>query len=104
MIEKFEKPAYKLEDVGTRYQHLTELQDIWAQGVEALKQSYNRYPNPKDQLQLAQVEAALKLLKIHQEQLANWERKKWALEEEIEKLPRPKPIPRLTEGSAPKDK
>lgn len=83
-----QKPS--LLDVGTRFKHYADLLDYFSDGVEANKQSYKRSPNPVCQLRLAQLEAAVLLLKKHVELLSDYDRHQWKMREEIERIPRNK--------------
>lgn len=88
MADVEKKPS--LLDQGTRFQHYADLLDYFSDGVEANKQSYTRSPNPVCQLRLAQLEAAVKLLKKHVELLADYDRHQWKMREDIERIPRNK--------------
>jgi hypothetical protein len=54
---------YGLEDVGSRVQHLMELQDMWSAGYALLTNGAYHTQREKDQAK--ELEAALKLLETH---------------------------------------
>jgi hypothetical protein len=82
-----------LQDVGTRWEHLSDLLDNWSIGVEVVRQSYARYPNDKDKLRLAQLEAAVKIIKMETDRLAEYDQKQWRLQDEINRIPKNKWVP-----------
>ena len=76
-------PAYvapakkKLEDAGTRFEHLNDLVDYLGEGLISVINSLDRYKNDSDVERKAKLEGALTLIKIYQEQMANYAGRKW---------------------------
>ncbi len=77
---KYAIPAKKkLEDEGTRYQHIADFQDYLADGLQATINSLSRYNNESDILRKLYLEKALELVEVYQMKLAEYESKKWDL-------------------------
>lgn len=55
--------ALGMNDVGTRMQHLMELQDIWSTGLEYMQRGH--YLTVGEKSRIAELENALKLLGHH---------------------------------------
>lgn len=77
-----------LTDTGTRFEHLTDLQDAWAGAVEIKKASYYAFPTQADKLALAKFEAAVELIKKYIDALAKKDSKMFQLGREIDALPK----------------
>jgi hypothetical protein len=75
-----------LDDNGTRFKHLTDLQDHWALGVEVRKSMMKRFPTKSDELSLAKLEAAVELLKIHIDALASKARHMYKIGREVDSI------------------
>ena len=77
--EKYSIPEKKsLNDVGSRFMHLAELQDYFEDGLIAVCMSLSRYQNDIDLKRKVRLEGAILLLKIYEEQLAGYATQKWA--------------------------
>ena len=76
-------PAYvapakkKLEDTGTRFEHLNDLTEYLSEGLIAVTNSLERYKNDSDTERKMKLEGALALIRIYQEQMANYAGQKW---------------------------
>jgi len=76
-------PAYtapakkKLEDSGTRFEHLNDFADYLGEGLIAVTNSLERYKNDSDVERKVKLEGALALIKVYQEQMANYAGQKW---------------------------
>lgn len=66
----------KLEDVNTRFQHLSDLQDYLGDGLLAVQNSIARYSNPTDVTRKTQLEGALLFLDAYEKQMANYDGEK----------------------------
>jgi hypothetical protein len=76
-----------LVDTGTRFDHLSDLQDIWGNGLQAVTNSLNKFPNKKDEERKASLEAALSLLSAYRDRLADYDTQQWKMREEICRIP-----------------
>ena len=70
-------PEKKLEDVGTRFQHISNFQEHIEAGLIAVTNSLAKYANETDVIRKAKLEACLAFIKAYQESLAGYESKKW---------------------------
>lgn len=77
-----------LEDVGTRYKFLTELQDAWAAAVEIRKQLYERFPTEKDRQRVEELEAAVRTLQAYIDILSDRKNKEYGLRREVDAIPK----------------
>jgi hypothetical protein len=66
---------FPLEEMGTRWQHYTELRDLFSDGVEVMKNSQRSFKTPKDVRMQGEMEAAVALINKRLEILAGFERK-----------------------------
>lgn len=66
-----------LMDTGTRFQHLADFQDYLADGLQAVNCSLARYSNDTDEVRKRNLESAMKLLSIYQNNLAEMDKNKW---------------------------
>lgn len=62
----------KMEDLGTRYRHLADLQENWNTGLEVTKNANKTYSTPTDRARIATLEGALKLLNAYMDQVSNY--------------------------------
>jgi hypothetical protein len=99
----------KLTDVGTRFDHLSELLSYWNDGIETIKASLKTCRNDKDIGRLAGLGAAVYYLESRLEILAGWDDKQFALARELQdaglnpnNIIKPKPKP--SEGTDPVQK
>ena len=67
----------KLEDSGTRFEHLNDLVDYLSEGLISVINSLDRYKNDSDVERKAKLEGALNLIRVYQEQMANYAGQKW---------------------------
>ena len=77
----------KLEDIGTRFQHLADFQEYVAMGVDVVEKSLARHDNEADVNKKRGLEAAMVYLQAYQEQLANYDGLKWKLHEVLDSCP-----------------
>lgn len=66
---------YPLDGVGTRWQHYTELRDLFSDGVEVMKNAQRSFTTPKDARMQLELEAAVSLINKRLEILSGFERK-----------------------------
>lgn len=74
-----------LTDTGTRYEHLGDLLDYLNDGLVAVKYSISRYTNANDDRRKIRLEAAISLVNIYRDQLANIDGQKWNLNNMLDK-------------------
>jgi hypothetical protein len=74
----------ELTDVGTRYQHLVELRDLWEAGLSIL----NRYNFSTDKERKVELQQAIKLLNKNLDNLAAYDFKGYNLRASIEDISR----------------
>jgi len=67
----------KLEDTGTRFEHLNDFLDYLENGLVATNNSLERYKNENDELRKKRLESAIALIKIYQDQIANVDGQKY---------------------------
>jgi hypothetical protein len=67
----------KLEDQGTRFEHLNDLLDYLGEGLIAVNNSLERYKNENDELRKKRLESSITLIKIYQDQMANIDGQKY---------------------------
>jgi hypothetical protein len=79
LIAKLVSPSTpkSLEDLGTRWQHLSDFQDYLANGLQAVTNSLTRYDNKMDVARKKGLETAIELLEVYETVMANFEIKKW---------------------------
>ena len=96
----------KLTDIGTRFDHLSELLDGWRDGVEKVKNTLKSYRNDGDILRLERLEAAVLLLENRLEILSQWDSKQFDLERELQRagLNPNTPIPSKPKTEKPEEK
>lgn len=58
-----ELKKYSMDDVGTRMEHLSDLQELWSSGVDIMMRG--TYHSEREKEQLAKLEAAVHLLENH---------------------------------------
>jgi hypothetical protein len=66
-----------LEDIGTRFAHLNDLTDYLGEGLTSVTNSLARYDNESDRTRKIKLEGALAFIRIYQDQMANYDGKKW---------------------------
>jgi hypothetical protein len=79
------KSQARLTDVGTRFEHLNDIFDLWTCSIETVKNSLKSFPNQSESMLLARLEAAVRLLQEHREKLSGWDSKQWGLHDELQK-------------------
>lgn len=60
----------KLEDRGTRFEHLADFQDYVGEGLLAVTNSFRTYKNDSDKIKLVQMESVMRFIQKYQELLA----------------------------------
>lgn len=93
MTEKAEtkfEPKIQMLDAGTRYQHLSDLFDLWSSGLEIARNAYHASPTSKDKVRVVKLEAAVAMLGAHMDHLADYEKKKRGLQDEVDAIPKNK--------------
>ena len=78
----------KLLEVGTRYQHLADLRDLWAEGLEKLSHMRPNYRTKSDATLMANLEIAISFINRQLENLAEYDYKRFALEREVNAIPK----------------
>jgi hypothetical protein len=66
---------FPLDGVGTRWEHYTELRDLFADGVEVMRNAQQSFKTPKDARMQFELEAAVSLINKRLEILSGFERK-----------------------------
>jgi hypothetical protein len=79
-----EASKLRLEDVGTRHRHLTELLDLWEAGVDVM----DRYNLNSDKDRKKKLESAVELLRKHIDHLSGYDYRAWNIRDEIEHISR----------------
>lgn len=77
-------PKLSLDDVGTRYRHLTDLLELWQLGLDVI----NKYNFGIDRENKRKLEHAIDLLKRHLDTKAGYDTKAINLLPTIEAIPR----------------
>lgn len=77
-----------LEDVGTRYQHLSDILESWELGLDVLEHQTSSETN---QTRIQQLKAGISLLRTQMDQMAGFSSKVWDLREEINRIPKNSP-------------
>ena len=67
-----ERKGKSLQDVGTRYRHLTDLRDLWAEGVETLDSIKPAYKTESDTNLLKSLTTAVAMLDKQLEVLSGY--------------------------------
>ena len=78
----------KLTDVGTRFDHINDLFDLWNDGIADVKHSLANFPNQSDVITLARLEAAVLLLSKYRDKLSKYDVGQWELQTEVDKIPK----------------
>lgn len=73
-----------LMDVGTRYQHLRELVDLWELGIEIMDK-YN-YRSDVDKIKRLKLENAIEMMKHELDRMAGVTTGLWELRPELDKI------------------
>src|SRR5579864_1459608 len=76
-------PSQNLDDVGTRYQHLTDLMELWQTGLEVM----NKYDFDSDKENKVKLKNAIELLQKHIDNKSGYDFKAWSLRDTIERIP-----------------
>lgn len=90
--EKFKMAEYDgtnvvpkmMNDLGTRFHHLADLQDYLTDGLIAVTNSLARYANDADQKRKEGLEGAIKLLNVYQNTLAQYDRQKFEFNQTLD--------------------
>jgi hypothetical protein len=67
-----ERKGKSLQDVGTRYRHLTDLRDLWAEGIDALSSIKPAYKTESDTNLLKSLTTAVAMLDKQIEVLSDY--------------------------------
>jgi fructose-bisphosphate aldolase class 1 len=78
------KAEQKLEDIGTRFNHLNDFLDFLTDGVLSVSNSLARYANDTDTRRLANLKAAVVLMEAYQNKLAKVEFYKWDFNKQLD--------------------
>jgi hypothetical protein len=89
VVQVAPKRKITLDDVGTRYAHLTDLLDVWSSAIEVFKASYARVPNATDRIRITELEHVVKYLEGNILSMMNTEVLTPKLKVLIESLPKP---------------
>lgn len=81
---KTEAEKDPLLQVGTRYDHYTELIDKYLLAISRVKATYERFPNASDYQKWARYEAFVRIMREEMDKLGNIETKIWPLRNFIE--------------------
>ena len=82
-----ESKAPALEDVGTRYQHLMDIREIWQNGIEAVSRIRPAYRSKADLDLQASLVVAVTLIDKQVDLLSKFDTKKYDLMREINAIP-----------------
>jgi hypothetical protein len=74
-----------LTDTGTRYEHFGDLLDYLNDGLVAVNYSISRYTSANDDQRKIRLEAAISLVNIYRDQIANIDGQKWNLNNMLDK-------------------
>lgn len=77
-----------LLQVGTRFDHYTELIDKYLLAIQRIKATYERFPNASDYRKWAEYEAFVRIMREELDKLANIDQKQWSLGQEVDVLSR----------------
>ena len=66
---------FPLDEKGTRWEHYTELRDLFSDGVEVMKNAQQSFKTPKDARMQFELEAAVSLINKRLDILSGFERK-----------------------------
>ena len=78
-----ERKGKSLQDVGTRYRHLTDLRDLWAEGVETLGSIKPAYKTESDTNLLKSLTTAVAMLDKQLEVLTGYSAAEFKMGREI---------------------
>lgn len=88
-----------LEDVGTRYQHLTDLRDLWADGIQTLSNIKPQWRSEADTILRKNLELALEMLDKQFEVLSRYNQgEEFHMGREIEQAVKDVKAGKLLEG------
>jgi hypothetical protein len=82
----------KLEDVGTRFDHINDFSEYLEAGLTAVTNTLALYPNTKDMLRKANLEAAIILLKVYRDNLADRDATKWEFNNMLDRCVPPRGV------------
>lgn len=86
MVPKKENKEASLQDVGTRFQHYSDLIELFDSALEIVKQSYKNSPNQIDANRITMLDSAVTCIRKETDRLADWDYKQWGLRQEVEKI------------------
>ena len=66
---------YPLDEIGSRFSHYSELREVFAEGIEILKNLRPEHKSASDVIKLAELKAAERLIAKRLEILSGYERK-----------------------------
>ncbi len=78
-----ERKGKSLQDVGTRYRHLTDLRDLWADGIETLSRIKPAYKTESDTNLLKSLTTAVVMLDRQVEVLTGYSAAEFKMGREI---------------------
>jgi len=97
-----------LEDVGTRYEHLADLRDVWQNGIETIARIKPEYRSVGDELLVKNLTLAIELVEKQLDVMSKFDLKQYDLRKMMADIPEvpageyEKTVPKqLNEGSKP---
>jgi hypothetical protein len=81
-------PQQQLTDVGTRYEHYSQLIDQWEVAANQIKKIQPQYRSDREELMMSTLEDCATLLRRQMEAMAKYDTKQWSLRDEINRIPK----------------
>jgi hypothetical protein len=89
-VAKIDPTTDPMLETKTRFAFFSELQTKYVAAHDRVLKSYNSYKTQADYLQLARIEAFLKILKDEMASQSHMDIQEWGVRDLIESLPKPK--------------
>jgi len=87
MTDYFEtKLSHKLTDIGTRYQHYSELLDLWETGVDIMTHLKADLLGDEDKIRIGELQIAVRMLTKQFDVMSDYNRKIYSLCSDIDSI------------------
>lgn len=85
--EQMEPKEQSLTDIGTRYQHLVDLRDVWQEGIEAVSRRLPAHRTSGDEDLLKSLHVCISLINKQLGIMSGYDKKKFDLRREVNSIP-----------------